>query len=66
MKHHDSILSVVQRVRGDQSAGDLAYWRSRPMRERLDAVMRIRREHHGEDDEAAQGFEGVLVRVERR
>jgi hypothetical protein len=66
MNSRDSVLAVLTRVHGDQAAGDLAYWRSKSMRERLEAVMQIRREHHGEDDEAAQGFERVLVRVERR
>lgn len=62
------IVAVVRKTRMKEQGTDFAYWQSRPIEERLQALAEIRRQYHEWKYGAEPGFERVLtvIKKERR
>ncbi len=55
------IARVVRKLKMGDEPTDFAYWQSRPMEERLEALLEIRRDYHDRRYGSEPGFERVLT-----
>lgn len=65
MTYSRSVVRVVRKFSLAEQPSDFAYWQSRPMEERLEALEALRATHHGWDDETRPRLSRVLRRAVR-
>ena len=59
------IALVVKKIRLGEAKGDAAYWRTRPVQERLEALEEIREEYHHWRGDAQSRLQRVYTIIKR-
>lgn len=60
-----TIEKVFRKFHINRQPSDYAYWQTQPYEKRLEALEEIRREYHGEKDDAEPGFQRVYRIIKR-